>query len=282
LTEKYLFVILIILEQGYFEIEMVAKILIPKDHPRYYSLIIREKLVDGFENGLVAREGLIAHGRGEAFDYLLGEKTIEPALKSINAASALFILAEHPVISINGNVAALCAKEISELNRLLEKSSVEINLFYHTLSREKLITSELKKYGLEKILGINPNTSTQIPELESNRRKVDSGGIFVADLVFVPLEDGDRTIALKKMNKKIITVDLNPLSRTSITSDISITDNIVRVIPQLIKNIGYHKKNSTKKELEEIVNSYNNEEILNESLDFIRSSRKMTKSKYCY
>ncbi len=93
----------------------------------------------------------------------------------------------------------------------------------------------------------------EIPGLESNRRKVDPEGILEADLVFVPLEDGDRTIALKKMNKKIITVDLNPLSRTSVTADISIVDNIVRAVPQLIKCIEYHKKNSTKKELQEII-----------------------------
>jgi 4-phosphopantoate---beta-alanine ligase len=239
--------------------------------------MIREKLVDGFEKGLVAREGLIAHGRGESFDYLLGEKTVEPALRSINAASALFLLAEHPVISVNGNTAALCAKEICELNQSLEKSFIEINLFYRTKTREKLIAAELKKYGSEKILGIEDNKLTEIPELESNRRKVDPEGIFVADVVFVPLEDGDRTIALKKMNKKIITIDLNPLSRTSITADISIIDNIVRAIPQLIKSIEYHKKNSTIKELKEIVNSYNNEEVLNESVDILRSSKMLTK-----
>jgi 4-phosphopantoate---beta-alanine ligase len=262
---------------GYFEIKMITKILIPKNHPRYCSLKIREKLVDGFEKGLVAREGLIAHGRGESFDYLLGEKTIEPALKSIDAASALFILAEHPVISVNGNTAAICASQICDLNRSLEKSSVEINLFYHTRVREELISTELKKYGLKKILGIDPNRSTQIPELESNRRKVDLEGIFVSDVVFVPLEDGDRTIALKKMDKKIITVDLNPLSRTALTSDISIIDNIVRALPQIIKSIEYHKKNSTKKELKEIVDSFNNKDILNESLDIMRSNKMLAK-----
>jgi len=126
---------------------------IPANHPRYNSLMIREKLVKGFENGIVVLEGLIAHGRGEAFDYLIGEKTIEPALKSINAASAYFILAKHPVISVNGNVAALCAKEISELSQSLKKISVEVNLFYHTLFREKVITDELKKYGIKKNIG---------------------------------------------------------------------------------------------------------------------------------
>ena len=42
--------------------------LIPKNHPRAKSLLIRERLVNGFENGVVAKEGLLAHGRGEAFD----------------------------------------------------------------------------------------------------------------------------------------------------------------------------------------------------------------------
>jgi 4-phosphopantoate--beta-alanine ligase len=47
---------------------------IPRSHPRRESLLVREKLANGFETGLVAREGLIAHGKGEAFDYLFGEK----------------------------------------------------------------------------------------------------------------------------------------------------------------------------------------------------------------
>jgi 4-phosphopantoate--beta-alanine ligase len=257
---------------------MGPKTLIPKDHPRYCSLMIREKLVYGFENGLVAREGLIAHGRGESFDYLLGEQTTEYALNSINAASALLMLAEYPVLSVNGNTAALCGKEICDLNRSLERSSIEVNLFYRTDKREKLIANELKKHGAKKILGVGQTTFKEIPELKSNRRIVDPDGIFMADVVFVPLEDGDRTIALKKMNKKVITVDLNPLSRTSTTSDISIVDNVVRSIPHLIKYVEHHKKNSKKKELEEIVRSYNNEQCLKESIDAIRSSKGLAKT----
>jgi 4-phosphopantoate--beta-alanine ligase len=257
---------------------MKEKVIIPKDHPRYTSLINREMLVEGFENGLVAQEGLIAHGRGESFDYLFGEKTTKPALRAINAASALFLLAEHPIISVNGNTAALCAKEICFLNQVLEKSLVEINLFYRYENREHIIANELRKYGLKKILGIDPNKLTHIPELSSNRRTVDQEGIFVADVVFVPLEDGDRTIALKKMNKKIVCIDLNPLSRTSLSSDISIVDNIVRVVPHLIETIKYHKKNSTEKELKYIVNHFNNKEVLKESLDILKSSKTLTNS----
>ena len=57
---------------------------IPSSHPRLKSLLVREKLVNGFLRGLVAAEGLIAHGRGEAFDYLLGERTTESAHVAIS------------------------------------------------------------------------------------------------------------------------------------------------------------------------------------------------------
>ncbi len=249
------------------------KILIPKDHPRFFSLMIREKLVNGFRKGLVAEEGLIAHGRGEAFDYLLGEQTTEPAKISINAAAALFLLSDHPVISVNGNTAALCAKDLCALNNSLIRSFIEINLFYHTKEREKSIANELWQYSSKKILGVGDKKYQEIPELKSNRRRVDPEGIFKADLVFVPLEDGDRTISLKKMNKKVITVDLNPLSRTALASDITIVDNIIRVLPQLINSIEFHKKKSNKQNLIEIVNAFDNKQILTKSLEIIKSSR---------
>lgn len=50
---------------------------IPDDHPRSQSLHYRHLLVDGMYNNIVTPSGLIAHGRGEAFDYILGEQTIE-------------------------------------------------------------------------------------------------------------------------------------------------------------------------------------------------------------
>ena len=52
---------------------------IPKDHPRYKSLMTREYLVQMVNEGLVTPTGLISHGRGEAYDYLMGEKSIPPA-----------------------------------------------------------------------------------------------------------------------------------------------------------------------------------------------------------
>jgi hypothetical protein len=52
---------------------------VPGSHPRHESLQAREALVEGVEDGYVAQQGLIAHGRGEAFDYLVGEETSPPA-----------------------------------------------------------------------------------------------------------------------------------------------------------------------------------------------------------
>lgn len=250
---------------------MERKIELHESHPRYLSLLAREKLVTGFKRGLVASEGLIAHGRGECFDYLIGECTIESAKAAINAASATLLLARYPVISINGNVTALCADQICQLNRSLENSAVEINLFYYTKERERLISEEFKKYGLLKIFGIDPKNLVGIQELESNRRFVDRNGISKADVVFVPLEDGDRTIALKRMNKKVITVDLNPLSRTALSSDITIVDNIVRVIPQLIECIKYHKRHSSENDLKELIEAFDNLDGLKKALEVMKS-----------
>src|SRR5512147_719797 len=89
--------------------------LIPKSHPRAQSLYVRERLVHAFDNGLVAKEGLMAHGRGEAFDYLVGEKTSKSAKNAIKAAAFALVTAKYPVISVNGNIAGLCPSEIVEL-----------------------------------------------------------------------------------------------------------------------------------------------------------------------
>jgi 4-phosphopantoate--beta-alanine ligase len=229
---------------------------IPKSHPRLNSLLIREKLVDGFDNNLVAKEGLLAHGRGEAFDYLIGEKTSNSAKKAIKAAAFMLKNAENSVISVNGNFAALCPKEIIQLAKITN-SKIEVNLFYSSEKRKKAITKILKKSGAKEILGLNKKSSTKLLGIDSARRIVDKNGIFSADVVLVPLEDGDRTIALKKAKKKVITFDLNPLSRTAETADITIVDNVTRSMKLLV--IG------SKKELKKAP-TFNNKKNLNKAI----------------
>lgn len=48
---------------------------LPESHPGYESLVTRHRI----ESGIAFREGVIAQGRGEASEYLLGEETAESA-----------------------------------------------------------------------------------------------------------------------------------------------------------------------------------------------------------
>jgi 4-phosphopantoate---beta-alanine ligase len=244
------------------------RISIPKDHPRAVSLGIREMIVDGLKEGLVVEEGLIAHGRGETFDYLIGEKTTPNAIMAINTAAALLLSSRHPVISVNGNFAALCGKEIIELSRACG-APIEVNLFYHSVRRERVIKSHLEKLGATDVLGVGRNRTATIPNLNGERKRVDPRGIALADTVFVPLEDGDRTEALIKMGKKVIAVDLNPLSRTAVHATICIVDNVVRVIPILIQII-LELKNKNRHSFTNMISRFDNFRNLDESLRLIR------------
>lgn len=239
---------------------------IPRTHPRYESLIIREKLIKGFEEGYVARAGLIAHGRGECFDYIIGERTIEPALKAIEAAAAALLLAENPVISVNGNVAALVPEGVVRLAEVVN-AKLEVNLFYRSEERVRKIAEILKAYGAREVLGVD-DAVAEIPELLSERRKVSPRGILTSDVVLVPLEDGDRTEALRRLGKTVIAIDLNPLSRTSRAATITIVDNVVRAVPKMIE---YAEKLSTapKEVLTNILSNYDNNEVLSQTLRHI-------------
>ncbi|MDH5658506.1 MAG: 4-phosphopantoate--beta-alanine ligase [Nitrosopumilus sp.] len=244
--------------------------IIPKSHPRAKSLLIREKLVNGFDNGLVAKEGLLAQGRGEAFDYLLGEKTGKAAMRAIKAAAAQLLLAEMPVISVNGNIAALCPKQIVKLSKQI-KGKIEVNLFYTNENRKQAIVKTLKKNGASEVLGSKIGSSTKLSGIDSARRIVDKNGIFVADVVVVPLEDGDRTTALRKAGKTVITFDLNPLSRTSQTANITIVDNVTRSVDLLVEECKKMSKNN-KKSLYKIIADFDNKKNLRESVNQIRDN----------
>lgn len=239
---------------------------IPCTHPRYESLLIREKLIKGFEKGYVAKAGLIAHGRGECFDYIIGERTVEPALKAIEAATAALLLARNPIISVNGNVAALVPEGIVKLAEVVD-AKLEVNLFYRSEERVRKIAEILKACGAREVLGVD-DAIAEIPELLSERRKVSPKGILIADVVLVPLEDGDRTEALRKLGKTVIAIDLNPLSRTSRAATITIVDNVVRAVPKMIE---YAEKLSTapKEELTSILSNYDNREVLSQVLKHI-------------
>ena len=203
---------------------------IPENHPRYASLVTRHRIEAGVEKGITSKQGLIAQGRGEAFDYLLGEQTLPSADAAERAAAATLLAADHPVISVNGNVAALAPAETVALADAVG-ADIEVNLFNHTDERAARIADHLREHGADEVKGLTGDG--EIPGLDHARGTVDADGIEAADAVVVPLEDGDRAEALAAMGKTEIVIDLNPGSRSPRTAAIPIIDNLVRAVPNV-------------------------------------------------
>src|SRR3989338_232817 len=107
--------------------KIMTKMKLSKKHPRHESLRIRELLAAGVKKGITSVHGLLAHGRGEAFDYMIGEKTTALARRQIKKAAKMLKKARYPVISVNGNSAALCAKELVELSKVVP-AVLEVNI----------------------------------------------------------------------------------------------------------------------------------------------------------
>ncbi|HEX7275144.1 MAG TPA: phosphopantothenate/pantothenate synthetase, partial [Nitrososphaeraceae archaeon] len=213
-------------------------------------------------------EGLIAHGRGETFDYLLGEKTTKYAHEAEKVAVCLLLLSNNSVISVNGNTAALCARDLVNLSKIT-RSRIEVNLFHKSITRSKAIARKLKKENANEVLGLDAKLRSTIKDISSNRKYVDKNGIMNSDTVFVALEDGDRTESLVKMGKKVISIELNPLSRTAIASNVTIVDNIVRAVPNMIK-ISKQLVNRNKSYLLQQIRNFDNMRNMRKSLIMIR------------
>ena len=240
---------------------------IPRSHPRYASLAARERIAEGMRRGITSLQGLIAQGRGECFDYLLGERTTPMAEKATKAAAAMLLLARNPALSVNGNVAALAAESMVELAKALG-APLEINLFHRTEERARKIAGLLRSLGASQVYGENPDA--EIPGLDHARAKATRKGIWGADVVLIPLEDGDRCEALVAMGKKVIAIDLNPLSRTSRKAAITIVDNLQRAVPNLTAHLR-ELSGASEQELQEILAGYDNQEILRQAAEDIRA-----------
>ncbi len=225
----------------------------------------REMISKAMKQGIVHETGLIAHGRGEAFDYLFGETTIPLADAAEKVAAAALLCAKHPVISINGNVAALVSDECISLAESIP-ATLEINLFHRTTVRVKKIASLFQKKGVKTLYGVHPDA--RIPGLESDRSLCERKGIFTADVVLVPLEDGDRCQALIGMRKTVIAIDLNPLSRTAQSATITIVDNVLRAIPQ-IDHWVHELKKMKQSERAQLLQSWDNQKNLENILCFL-------------
>ena len=207
---------------------------IPQSHPRYQSLVTRQQIAEAMKTGVVHETGLIAHGRGEAFDYLLGEQTIPEAESAAKVAAAVLLSARNPVISVNGNVVALVAKDCIQLAELIP-AKLEVNLFHRTPERVRRLVELLRSNGAPHVYG--EDAEQLIPGLDHDRTFCSRDGIFTADTVLVCLEDGDRCHALLEMGKTVIAVDLNPLSRTARSASVTIVDNVTRALPRIIYGV---------------------------------------------
>ncbi|MFC7176108.1 4-phosphopantoate--beta-alanine ligase [Halosegnis marinus] len=239
---------------------------IPESHPRYESLLTRHRIEHGVDIGITSRQGLIAQGRGEAYDYLLGERTLDSADAAARAAAAHFLLADHPVVSVNGNVAALVPGEVVELAEATG-ADIEVNLFNRTDERMERIAAHLREHGATEVKGLTADG--RIPGLDHARAKVDADGIGSADVVLVPLEDGDRAEALAAMGKTEIVVDLNPLSRSARAAAVPVVDNIIRAVPNITRH-ARELADAAPAELRDIVDAFDAEAALADAERAIR------------
>jgi 4-phosphopantoate--beta-alanine ligase len=242
---------------------------IPSNHPRLQSLLLRERLIEGLRTGLASEAGLLAHGRGEAFDYLLGERTHAFASEAIEATSARLLTAKHPVFSVNGSAAAVAGPEIADLVRSCDRMIVEVNLFHHTPERSRRIADYLGGLGLPRVVESSSSDSVPLPTVRHARRHMHKEGIAIADVVLVALEDGDRCQALVESGRQVIAIDLNPLSRTARVAHVTIVDEITRALKAL-KTCMDADRRRTPEVLAERMAHYNNLAILDRAAAAIR------------
>lgn len=207
---------------------------ISKDHPRYRSLVTRERMSRLVDEGIVAPTGLIAHGRGEAFDYLLGERTIPVADAAARVAAAHLLEASHPVISVNGNATGLCAEALISLARAIP-ARMEVNLFHYSTERVERVCRYLEAAGARDLLG--RRQESRLDGIASDRARCATEGTYQADVVLIPLEDGDRAGALARAGKVVLAIDLNPLSRTAAESSVAVVDELTRAVPNIERHV---------------------------------------------
>jgi 4-phosphopantoate--beta-alanine ligase len=242
---------------------------IPLSHPRYHSLKLRERLLKGLKAGLASEAGLLAHGRGEAFDYLIGEASRDFAIEAIAVASALLVSARRPVFSVNGNSASLAGAELVALAAAFEPLTLEVNLFHHSPERSARIAEYLHSLGASRVVESASSAAVALPGVESPRKNMSPDGLAGADVVAVALEDGDRCRALVEAGRTVIAIDLNPMSRTAQMAHVSITDELTRAVNLLTEQL-VKDRDALKETLAARIAAYDNRSILERSIAAIR------------
>ncbi len=208
---------------------------IPRSHPRYSSLITREKLIEAYEDGILDEGTLIEFGREEAVDYLIGERTIEEAYRSTKVAVAYILLSKNPMIVLDGVCLALSANEIKKICR-----SLGLSIYLgESEVRERLI-GRLKEEEIE------PKEYMDTNLLIFHRKNK----IF------------------RDFNGRKIYFGLNIFSNDLKGVDVVIIDNVIRFFSN-IEEIFDKLREKSRRELIKITEDYKNEEIFMETLNFV-------------
>jgi len=204
--------------------------MIPKDHPRYKSLVTREHLAECARTGIVSLEGLTSHGRGEAFDYLLGEKTSESAL-------------------LAGKDCGGPAPHRKTPGALRERQ-------HRGACGTRNRASPEGKRGARRGQPLPPDTRTGTADRDgssampvrtvfsgrsrsASSRSPTTGPFCRREGCLLPMSclSRSKTATAARcsvgMGKKVIAIDLNPLSRTAKTATLTVVDEVTRALPEI-------------------------------------------------
>jgi 4-phosphopantoate--beta-alanine ligase len=121
-----------------------------------------------------------------------------------------------------------------------------------------MIENLLRDSGVEVFSG----EAERLLPLSHDRAWCRREGMFAADVVLVPLEDGDRCEALVDMGKTVIAIDLNPLSRTARSATLTIVDELTRALPQITHTC----REISKPEIKSLISSVDNHYLLSEAI----------------
>ena len=178
---------------------------------------------------------------------------------------------------MNGNTTVLAGKQAIRAAAIIG-CPIEVNIYYRTPERiEKLITAlesmkeevaaevdEKTKASVMAVEILGADADGKIDGLEGPRSICSRKGIESADVVLVPLEDGDRCEALVALDKQVLVVDLNPLSRTARTATVTIVDEVARALGEMEELLLQNPQPT----------DWDNQKTLREALDIISDSSK--------
>lgn len=233
---------------------------IPISHPRYRSIIVREKLVNAYNNNILNDEDLIDFGKEEAVDYFLGEKTTKMAYISYIISIMDMFLAKKPALILD-NISFILAEDT------IRKSVKDAFFVYPSIDgREDRADNIHPFFGDRLLIVINEKSFNEIllkriglPYFKySSTEDIDDLGI---DLLFYHKMDNRQLDGLKNVKK--VYFGLNLFSNCYYCSDLVILDNINRFFTN-IERLYFKLIKNDKERLNKLVVKFGNVDFLKE------------------